>query len=81
MSSSFEMLFSLRFCKVLVKGVVKVFRSKSVFISCKFSVSVSVSRIESKNCERRFFLVLIADYRDDYGGDTKNLSLVSYIEK
>ena len=28
---------------------------KSVFISCDFSVSVSVSRIESKNCERRFF--------------------------
>ena len=43
---------------------------RSILINCGFFLSVSVSRIESRNREKRFISRLTVACRDVCGGDT-----------
>ena len=53
---------------------------RSIFIICDLSISVSVSRIESRNCEKRFVSRLTIACRDVCDVHAKKVSFVSYIK-
>ena len=51
-----------------------------MIVICEISVSVSFSRIGSKNRENRFISTLIAECGDACGWDVENVSLTSKIK-